>query len=542
MILTLWAETLVESLIRSGVEDFVLCPGSRSTPFALAAARSGARLRTIVDERTASFYALGQARVSGRPSVLITTSGTAPAHAFPAVIEAAEAHVPLIVLSSDRPSEDQACRSPQTIDQLHLFGRHARAFFELGAPDPAALRALPRIAAEAFLRSLFPCAGPVHINAKARKPLEPVPIEAIDPRPPRVSIPRLLPDEAAVDRIAERIIRAKRGVIACGPSGLRGLSKRGAEAIARATGFPILPEATSNLRFCRLDAERIDAFEVLLPAIDPDLVIAFGSPMTSSRFQRFVETRRPAQIVVTPDAFADPNSLATEVIFADPDELAARLDVRIARPPWEARDANARAWSRVSEVVERRRFSEAHVARVVVEALADGDTLVVGNSLPVRHLDAYCPARPVAATVLSQRGANGIDGLVAGAAGAASVAEGRVYALVGDVSFLHDVGGLAVVRGLSPSIVVIDNGGGRIFEQLPVAESGAPMDLFVTPPELDLEAAAKAFGLGYARVESVAELRSALAQGTTIIVAKVPEHEDRAMRRELDAITEESWC
>ena len=175
-----WARLFLRSAAAAGVTDVVLSPGSRSTPLTIAAATtSELRAHVIVDERGAAFFALGQARVTGRPSLLICTSGTAGAHWLPALIEASQSFVPLIAVTADRPWELQDSAAPQTIDQLKLFGDHVRHYAELGLPDPSpgALRAVPRIAAQAVARALGPVPGPVHINARFRKPLEPVEVD-----------------------------------------------------------------------------------------------------------------------------------------------------------------------------------------------------------------------------------------------------------------------------------------------------------------------------------------------------------------------------
>lgn len=540
--LTAHARTLVDQLVAEGVTDFVVSPGSRSTPLVCAVQRSGARLHSVIDERSAAFFALGQARVAGRPSVLIATSGTAGAHYFPAVVEASAAGVPLIVVTADRPNELQGCRAPQTIDQLRLFGPHARAFFDLGVPDDsdAALDGVARVAAQAVLRSRFFEPGAVHINFKARKPLEPVEGDTRFAVAPVVSVPRMVPDEATIEALARRCREAERGVIACGPSLA---ASPATAALSAATGFPLVPEATSQLRFAPADVPALDAFdalfssEVFVDRFAPDLVIEMGAPLTSTAWHRFVGRRRPERIVVTPGPWSDADGGASHMVIAEPDEVARLLASRTSRHIGDGIDtlleANRRAWVAVSEVLERRPFSEAHAARSVVGALRDGDLLAVSNSLPVRDLDTWCPARQIRARVLSQRGANGIDGLIAGAAGAASMHPGRVLLLLGDVAFAHDVGALALARGAANlTIVLVDNGGGRIFEQLPLAGVGAPMEPFTTPPELDVEAAARAFGMEYRRAGSSTELGASLEQ-PGLVHAIVPPHEAAQMRREL---------
>ncbi|HRI55183.1 MAG TPA: 2-succinyl-5-enolpyruvyl-6-hydroxy-3-cyclohexene-1-carboxylic-acid synthase, partial [Pseudomonadota bacterium] len=229
-----WARLLLGSLAAAGVREVVVSPGARSTPFVCAAhAEPQLRCWDVIDERAAAFFALGQARVTGRPSLLICTSGTAGAHYLPAVIEAGAAHLPLLVLTADRPFELQDCGAPQTIDQIKLLGGHARRFFELGMPDPSdlSLRALRRLAAQAVLTTTWPTPGAVHLNARARKPLEPQSVHTSDEVALRARVdellqapllraypPRAVPAPAGVAAAAQLCRSARRGLIICGPA------------------------------------------------------------------------------------------------------------------------------------------------------------------------------------------------------------------------------------------------------------------------------------------------------------------------------------
>jgi 2-succinyl-5-enolpyruvyl-6-hydroxy-3-cyclohexene-1-carboxylate synthase len=589
---TAWARLFLRAAASAGVRDVVVSPGSRSTPLALAAAESReVRCHVIVDERAAGFFALGQARASGRPSMLICTSGTAGAHYFPAIIEASQSFLPLLVVTADRPWELQGAAAPQTIDQIKLFGGHVRAFSELGLPDPSpvALRAVARAAAQAVLRSLAPEPGPVHVNARFRKPLEPVvaggpePWEAawsalMEKGAPVASIPRMEPDPEAIVELVERCARAERGLLVCGPllppSGCGGRAgrsfdlkqyQRSIAALARASGFPVLAEATSQARFgASPEITSIAAFDALLrdPAfrarLAPDLIIEIGAPPTSQGYADLVaEQPGCKRVVVAPHGWNDPSSSAHALLFADPadicDAVAARLPAPPRRSPWldALARADARAWTLVDHELSGDRLSEGIVARLVASGCPEGSILAVGNSSPVRDLDMYCPASPRALRVLHQRGASGIDGLVSGAAGARSVAGGPVTLLLGDLSLLHDLTGLALAREAAAAsaplvIVVVQNDGGRIFERLPIGRSARASGdgvseallerCFTTPQSLLFEPAAAMFGLAYERVDTKPALDRALAaawgrSGATLIEAVVP-NSDGAARAE----------
>ena len=561
---TAWARLFLRAAASAGVTDVVLSPGSRSTPLALAAAgEPRLRLHVIVDERAAAFFALGQARVTGRPSMLVCTSGTAGAHYFPALVEASQSFVPLLVVTADRPWELSDAAAPQTIDQVKLFGDFVRHYAELGLPDaaPSALRAVPRLAAQAVARALGPMPGPVHINARFRKPLEPVAVsgrEAWEPLweslmergAPAVHASAQTPDPEAVAELAERIARAERGLLVCGPSPLSQAEGRDAIlALARRTGFPLLAEATSQLRFGgdHAGVTVCSGFDAVarIPALRggqaPDLILELGAPPTSSGYAELLAASAgAARFVIAPHGWNDPQGDATALVHAEPAALARALAValpdRAAASSWSTSwaRADARAQAATERALAEAGFTEGAVARAVLAACPEGSILVVGNSTPVRDLDAFCPASGRDVRILHQRGASGIDGLVAGAVGAATVSPRPVSLLLGDVSLLHDLTSLGLASRLEAPfvVVVVQNGGGRIFEQLPIARA-VDAELFertfATPQTVRFEPAAAAFGIAYARAETGASLAEALSaawsrRGPTLIEAVVPPH------------------
>jgi len=552
-LLTEWSRLLLGTLARAGVEHVVLSPGSRSTPFAWAALQEEKlHCHSLWDERVAAFFALGQARLSGRPSLLLCTSGTAAANYYPALIEASLARVPVLVLTADRPFELQHSAAPQTIDQIKLFGDSARAFFELGNPDaaPSALAGVVRNVSHAIHRARFPEPGPVHLNARARKPLEPSTASDVSSVALRRAVDSWLtqgPSVAAggssqgdVTRLAQACADNARGLIVVGPhSAYDSQAPLLLARLAETTGFPLLCESTSQLRFFAHDAPgalRIDAFEWLLRCerlreqLRPDLLISFGAPPTSGAYERFLDSEFAGQrFVVAPHGFPDPHGHASELVSASSAD-AARAALEVSRPratsvdtartqfrqAWA--DANGQAWRAIERELSRKTpsLSEPRAVRSVLEELPDPCTLVLGNSLPIREVDAYVPCSARRVRVLSQRGANGIDGLISGAAGAASLTREPTVLLLGDVSFMHDIGGLAAARESLGSfvIVVIDNGGGRIFEQLPIfaqlEEQPEASRFWLTPPAADLSHAAQLYGHRYERLSEAAEIGAAM--------------------------------
>ncbi len=524
---TEWSRCLVAALNAAGVRDLVISPGSRSTPLVCAAANTALRLHNVIDERSAAFFALGQARLTGRPSALLCTSGTAAAHYFPAVIEAQTAGVPMIVLTADRPPELAACRAPQTIDQLKLFGDHVRRFFDLGAPTarPTALAGLMRIAAQAVLESTWPKPGAVHLNARLHKPLEPdsprTPEEQalhdrvstlIERGPPEIPRPTVVADASAVERFAQRCNAANHGLIVCGPAPARS----GEEAAAilgfsRDFGFGILAESTSQLRFGG-DPSRCISLAQLEEGPGFDLIVRLGDPLTSTGWRNFVADHPDIpRVVVDPFGCADPSNSAQMIIVSELLPLLERVRQHAPKvsPPWKFGQYPRLRSGPITQVVEN---------------VQKDSVLVLGNSLTVRQADEQSPPGTKRLRVLSQRGAAGIDGLISGAAGAASVTEHRTCVVLGDLSALHDLGGLYAARGAELTIVVINNRGGRIFERLPAfGHPGVPIDQLRTPHELDFEHAAEMFGLTYVRARTAHGLQEALrsATGTVLIEAEV---------------------
>lgn len=535
-LLTAWSRLFIGALYEAGVRDFVLAPGSRNTSLIVAACRhAGARTHSILDERAAAFFALGQARVTGRPTAVLCTSGTAGAHFYPAVLEAEAAGLPLIVVTADRPPELIDVGAPQAMDQRELFGRHVRAEIDLGVPDahPQALDGVARSAARAVFAA---ASGPVHVNFRARKPLEPYAAEtdeeralerAVDERlarMPRFAGPRPAVGEVATLRAA--LAECERPLFVAGPMRTRVES---IATLAARVGAPLVADVASQLR--REGAITTGDVSLVNGDLTPDLIVRFGAPPTGTVWPKFFARHRDvATVVVDATPSTEPYGGAVEVIVGD---IAATTEALLDAAPRE-RDAWCARFealeSNVRRAIEALPWSEATVTRRLVAHLPSNAAIVAGNSLAIRHLDLY--ATPFAQPVLHQRGVNGIDGSLAGTAGAASAHDGPIAALIGDVTFAHDIGSLALLARVERPVVVVvvDNGGGRIFEMLPLMETDPPpevFDRFLTPPQIDVGRACSAFGVGYRSVEDRSALDAALAEaftasGATVVHAIVP--------------------
>lgn len=575
---TAWARLVVASLVDGGVREAVISPGSQSTPFVVAALEHPSlRCHSVFDERSAAHFALGQARSTGRASLVVCTSGSAVANYFPAVVEAYESGLPLVVLSADRPPELLGVGANQTTDQIEMFGGHVQFFANLGEPggDIQQLRAVRRTAARAIDAAHGPRPGPVHLNAQARKPLEPVAptsaeaiareaqIEALLAEPlPRVHASRGV-DAAAVAEVADAIEAAERPVILAGPVEVWQESMRGALLeLAERTGALVLAEPASQLRFGPPSDRVCGGFDALWSstrwrlATTPDFVLQFGASPVSGAWERLNQTAQIPRVVVHPWAWADPASNAGRFVRATPHAFVAALAQHTlaatpARLEFAGRmiAAERRVWSVAKAVLNEAgtTLTEAAVAPALFESAPAQSAIVLGNSLPIRNVAQWVAPSEKPLRVFSQRGVSGIDGLVSAAAGTSSCEAGPTALLIGDVSFLHDLNGLALAaRAERPLVVVvINNGGGRIFEQLPIAERGGDwLPFFTTPHQADLRSAARVYGCHFASVKTPQALDEALAKAylertCTVIEALVPPESARQQAAALRARVED---
>jgi len=534
----IWASHLIHGLAAGGVTHAVISPGSRSTPLALACLQhSGLKTWVQVDERSAAFFALGLAKACHQPVILICTSGSAPANWYPAVIEADMGATPLILLSADRPAELRDCGANQSIDQTHLFGGHVRAFHELPPADarPEMLRYLRTLAARVTDQCRWPLPGPVHVNVPLREPLVPltsVQVERITPV--MVSHPLLsLPAEEATTLARE--LAGGKGLIVCGWGDSDSGFPAAVTALARKLACPVLADPLSGLRFGSHDRTAVlcgyDAFLRRISVqenLHPDWVLRFGAMPASKTLQQFLSAQSGMDHLVV-DANGrcpDPLHQATRLVRADPAALCRQLAsaIELAAPSsWLA--AFQAEEQRAASLARQHAPLEAEVVHALVDLLPAGGTLFSGNSMAIRDLDAYSGSDARSLRIIGNRGASGIDGNVSTALGLAAAGARPVVALLGDLAFYHDMNGLLAARGLDVVFVVLNNGGGGIFEYLPQSQLADFERAWLTPLGLDFAHAATMYGLGYQRI-SLAEdfqaaLASALAGGAHLIEVMV---------------------
>jgi 2-succinyl-5-enolpyruvyl-6-hydroxy-3-cyclohexene-1-carboxylate synthase len=570
---TALASALVEELARGGLRHAVVSPGSRSTPLAVALWRQAEiEVSVIVDERSAAFLALGAALATQVPVALLCTSGTAAANYHPAICEADESGVPLVVLTADRPPELRGIGAGQTIDQVKLYGSAVRWFCEVGTheADDDGLLHYRSVACRALAAARGePRPGPVHLNLPLREPLAPAPVEgavtATDPlalegregRPlTAVTSIDLEPSAFLLDEVAGHIGDAISGVIVAGRQ-LDPELREPLAHLARASGFPILAEPTSQLRCGPHDRSHvIGSYDLLLRdehfarSVVPELVLRFGEMPTSKPLRTWLAESGADQIVVDPyGGWNEPSNRAAALLRADPTELAAGWATRLEgeeRPEparWLGAEAAARA--ALAEALGERDLSEPGLHAALGRAHRNGDLVYTASSMPIRDQEAFLAPGEADVTFLCNRGANGIDGLVSSGIGAAQASDRPTTIVTGDLGLLHDLGGLAALRDLSTPvrIVVIDNDGGGIFGFLPQAKAlgGEEFEaLLGTPRGVDASKDAALFGLPHRRLEELTELPDALAAGTGLIEAKVDRTATVELHRDLARAVAES--
>jgi 2-succinyl-5-enolpyruvyl-6-hydroxy-3-cyclohexene-1-carboxylate synthase len=550
---TALASAMVEELARCGVRHAALAPGSRSTPLALALWRQPAiEVTVIIDERSAGFFALGAAQASGRPAAVLCTSGTAAANLHPAVCEADEAAVSLILLTADRPPELRGIGAGQTIDQLKLYGPAVRWFCEVGthdADDPGLLH-MRSVACRAYAAARGePRPGPVHLNVAFRDPLGPQPypedvtatsalaLEGRGERPLVAVVPgRPSTEEALLDELAERVGRSPRGLIVCGRQLDQALAAPVAELAAR-SGYPVLAEPTSQLRLGRHDRRLVvwpyDWIARSQPReLEPELVIRFGDMPTSKSLRLWLASLPALRQVVVDPAFGwnEPSGKAETIVRAEAAHTAAALAGRLGGGSSDWGRAWTAAGRLAGEAIESELSSideptEPGVHAELSRLYRDGELVYTASSMPIRDQEGFLPSGPAGVRFLCNRGANGIDGLLSSAGGAAAASGRPAWAIVGDLGLHHDANGLAGLRDLAGPvrIVVLNNGGGGIFEFLPQAgqiERDEFEALLGTPLGIEPATIAAAHRLPHVLIDDLEQLEEA-SRGTGLIEVRV---------------------
>ncbi len=525
-----WSALLVATLVDQGIDHFVISPGSRSTPLALAVARHpDAKHWIIIDERSAAFFALGQSQQSGRATALICTSGSAVANWLPAVVEANHAAVPLLLLSSDRPPELHGRGANQTIEQQNLFVDQVRGAYPLPPPDEVSdLRTiLEKILQQALPQLKKPLPGPVHLNIPFREPLLPANLDTISWTPEPIPV---LPARGLsrhwlrLHQVAKQI-HQQPGVILCGEGSHGHDFPQRLMDLTEQLDCVILTDPLSNLRWGQPDTDRtITHYDGFLrqqaESLAPHWVIQFGDFPLSKTLATWLKRQPPTHYLNIQHQrhWSDPESLTTETFHCSPaqfiDSVMKQLEQPAILPNWKdqwiAREQLATRWQPDDQLNEQQLLQQLH------RLLPANSVLFSANSMMIRDIDGWLTSREAPLRLHANRGASGIDGNLSTVCGIRSVTnpEIPVIALLGDLTLFHDLNALSLLHdtGGNLTLFVINNGGGNIFSYLPPAQLPEFESLWLTPPNIDFEKAAALYQINYQRIERVIDLQQLLPE------------------------------
>lgn len=573
-----FARLLVDRLVNEGVGLFLISPGSRSTPLAVAAAEHpDTDTRVIIDERSAAFYALGYARATGNAPALICTSGTAPAHYYPAIIEAYQSRLPLIVLSADRPGELQECGANQTINQKNIFGSYA-VHLSFEAPDDTfdpygALEDIENAIQQTWVQGKA-MTMPMHFNCRFREPLAPdeelFPLQRLNGRVVAwyknrpVDLTGYSQPEYSeeVNTVAALIAEKKRGIIIAGPeSRYRHCPKLG--ELSDTLKWPVLSDIQSQFRFnaMEINGYPIGMYDLFIDCPDamadlkPEIVLHFGGLPTSKRLNEYLKSLEGVEYIKIQnhERTIDPDGLETLRIVAYENLFAEQFRCRVKKPDGVEYLA---AWMKteytavkvISEYISAGQLDEISLPRVLLDTMLTKSALYLSSSMPIRDADSFMPVSKKAIQVGANRGASGIDGIIASACGFSSGCDRIVTVVIGDLAFLHDIGSLALVEcNKKPVIIVlINNDGGGIFHFLPIARHGGVFEeFFGTPHGKRFARAGDIYGLSYNTAgtvdEFVSEYEELLQQNKSGIIEIIADREENYTKhREIRAKVHEA--
>jgi 2-succinyl-5-enolpyruvyl-6-hydroxy-3-cyclohexene-1-carboxylate synthase len=548
-----------DELARCGLREACTSPGSRSTPLVLSLAREPRiRATSHLDERSGGFFALGLAKTSGRPVALACTSGTAAANYAPAVIEAHEARVPLLVLTADRPPELRDLGAGQTIDQVKLFGSAAKLYMEVDEhpATPERMRWMRQLACRALWTSLDGRPGPVHLNLSLREPLvldAPLPDEepgggGREGGRPWLTRPwvRTEAGPRTAEALAADVNARPRAVLVAGRAERDPQLGPALAAFAERAAIPLLADPLSG---ARRGPAAVAHYDELLRdpewavAHVPDLVLRVGDLPTSKPLRQWLARLDDALQIAfdAENAWQDPTGSVATIAAADPRATLEAITLHRRDTAWldSWHRADRAASSAIASALTPAGLCEPRVAAEIGAGLPAEATVVVASSMPVRDVETFFPTREHPPRVLSNRGANGIDGTVSTAFGVAATTDGPTVLLIGDVALFHDLGGLlaATRHRLKLTIVLLHNDGGGIFHFLPVSREGVTFEEHVaTPHGLDFAHAARLFGVSYETADSVDAFRAALkkalgAERTSIVAVHTNRESNVAIHR-----------
>ena len=538
---TLWTETFAHELISAGVKYACISPGSRNTPLTLAFANNkNIKSYVLIDERSCAFFALGLAKSSNSPVALVCTSGTATAEFYPAIIEAYQQRVPLIVCTADRPPELLDVGANQTINQNNLYKNHIRWFVDLGLPEPTIrrLKHIKSTARRAVYESFIRSRGPVHLNFPFRKPFEPE-FHTDEIRKDVIDFAKRNGDkkknfvEAEEDKniknekwfkeIESQITKNKNGLIIAGPENYNSHFPQNIAKLAEKLGYPILADGCSNIRFGKHDKKLIisnfDAFlrsESFVKKIKPSFILHFGRTITSKALDTFLEKcSAPRYMINDYGDWFDPSNKSLAALDCKPFLFCERMNEFLEENNFQRKqtdwldtflNADKTAGKVKIQVIDKSSaLNEPSITSEILNLLPDDSQVMISNSMPVRDFDYFASNSDKKLTIFNNRGASGIDGITSTALGIKAGKNKPTFLITGDLAFYYDVNGMlaALKYSLPLTIVLVNNNGGGIFEILPISNYGKVFnDYFVTPHNLDFSHFVKAYNGNYKKVKT----------------------------------------
>lgn len=525
-----WCELFIQRLVELGVKYACISPGSRSTPLTLAiTSNNSVEAFSIVDERSSAFFALGLAKQTKTPVVILTTSGTAVAEIYPAIIEAHYQRVPLIVCTADRPPILRGKGANQTINQHNIYRNHIRLFKDIGLPDLNKLPYIKAIAEEAIEIALYKNKGPVHLNFPFEKPFEPrsytdkIDISKLEKFLKSSSISKKYvryPSSLPVSLI-NKLLKKPKGLILVGYNNYDEEFENYVIQFSEKFGYPIYADGASPIRFGKHPKDNIiDNLSAIvrsknfLTKLDPEIIIHFGGAPTANVLLEFYKNSKAEKILVNEYGdWNDPSLTAKQIIKMNPTAYCANLISKTKnKAPHNCRwlddykNLNSISRSLKEFQIEKEKFPfEGRIVNEVLRSLPNKCNLVISNSLPIRDFDFFASCSNKEINIFTNRGASGIDGINSTAIGIARASKLPTYLLIGDLAFYHDMNGLinSIKYNVPLAIILINNNGGGIFESLPIAEYKEVLqNHFITPLHLDFKKFVNAFGGNYIRVRN----------------------------------------
>lgn len=562
---TVWCDIFVDRLVNAGVKYACISPGSRSTALTLAfASKKNISVFPIVDERSSSFFALGFAKQSKTPVAIVTTSGTAVAELYPAIIEAYYQRIPLIICTADRPPILRNSGANQTINQQNIFANHIRGFIDAGLPDPKKFGKIKSVADEAIRISCFSDKGPVHVNFPFEKPFEPksytdkVDVKIIagnfSSSPAVFSKPRQ--KKINFNSLATKFTKAERGLILVGFNNYDADFGKLLVKFSKTFGYPIYVDGASKLRFGNHPKDYfIDNLTAIVRArsfaknFEPEVIIQFGSAPTANVLLDYFKNSKAEKFLVNDFGDRnDPSLTAKNIISCNPVEFCENIldHTKHANTRKSLWLKNFLTLQQIADGTKKKIIAhadfpfEGRVVTELIDALPNNSNLMLSNSLPIRDVDFFASASKKQINIFTNRGASGIDGINSTALGIAKASNIHTYLLTGDLAFYHDSNGLhsAVKYKIPLTVILINNSGGGIFESLPISHYPEFLSTnFLTPLELDFVKLVQAYSGDYVNIRTWAELRkqietSSRSNGLRVIEIRTDARKSKLLRQE----------